>query len=35
MWEDEVKVGLTGIVQSLGADDRFDFELEGIPVDLQ
>jgi hypothetical protein len=33
-WEDEIKVGLTGIVQSLGADDKFDFEVGGLPGEL-
>ncbi|CAD8117028.1 unnamed protein product [Paramecium sonneborni] len=34
-WEDEIKIGLQGIAQSLQADDKFDFELANIPIDLQ
>ncbi|CAD8106047.1 unnamed protein product [Paramecium primaurelia] len=34
-WEDEIKIGLQGIAQSLQADDKFEFELGNVPVDLQ
>jgi hypothetical protein len=33
-WEDEVKIQLPGIVQSLGSDDRFEYELGGVPLEL-